>query len=446
MKLCTQALRDRWACTTFHQVYGWNDIYSRGRFCIMLSGIFSGIVAQLSGSLFLTRFLLSYGMDKSRIGILTFVPYLACLFNVFSPLFLERIRVRRRLLIAMKLAYYVVNILGVTLLPTLVKDRNARLIGFVILVFVANALTQLASSGWTAWHASFLPEKVRVDYFQWTTCIQCAVIWLIALGVSFAADRLSGTPNELVLLTAIRYATFFVGIADCLLWLIPKEFPYQSTARTRLFNIFQLPVKNRKFLMLALMLALYHFAIQMPNATLNVYLLDEVHIPYSLFTGLNSVYFLFFFVFAKPWKRFINKLHWYRAFGYAMLMEAVTFVAYSLVTENAAGLFIAVRLSQHILGVLINTITGAILYLELPDTDRTYYLSFYTILSNGAIFISMLLGTALAGVLGTRTVSLLGIPFSGTQLCLLGCAVGEILVAVMAFFLHRTQGAHSSSA
>ncbi len=147
MKLSAQALREQWTHTTFHRVYGWNDIYSRGRLCIMLSGIFSGIVAQLSGSLFLTRFLLSYGMDKSRIGILTFVPYLACLFNVFSPLFLERIRVRRPLLIAMKLACYVVNILGVTLLPALVKGTDARLIGFVILVFAANVLTQLCILG-----------------------------------------------------------------------------------------------------------------------------------------------------------------------------------------------------------------------------------------------------------------------------------------------------------
>ncbi len=439
MKLSAQALHEHWVHSTFHRVYGWNDIYSRGRCCIMLSGIFSGITAQLSGSLFLTRFLLSYGMDKSRIGILTFVPYLACLFNVFSPLFLERFRVRRRLLIAMKLAYYAVNILGVTLLPTLVRDTNARLIGFVILVFAANALTQLAGSGWTAWHASFLPEKVRVDYFQWTTCIQCAVIWLAALGVSFVADRLSGTPNELILLTAIRYITFFVGVADCLLWLIPKEFPYRSTAHIRLSNIFRLPLKNRKFLMLALMLALYHFATQMPNATLNVYLLEEVHIPYSLITGMNSVYFLFFFVFAKPWKRFINKLHWYRAFGWAMLMESVTFFVYSFVTKNTDGLFIAVRLSQHVLGVLINTITGAILYLELPDSDRTYYLSFYTILANGSIFISMMLGTALADIFDGQAVSLFGFPFSGTQLCILGCAAGEILVAVMAFHLHRTQ-------
>ena len=62
---------------------------------MLLSSIMAGLVGQLSGSLFYTSFLLMYGLDKSEIGILTFIPYITCLLNIFSPTSLERFKKRK---------------------------------------------------------------------------------------------------------------------------------------------------------------------------------------------------------------------------------------------------------------------------------------------------------------------------------------------------------------
>ena len=69
-------------------VYNVKDDLGRGRFCMLLSSVMAGLVGQLSGGLFYTSFLLMYGLDKSRIGILTFIPYITCLLNIFSPILL----------------------------------------------------------------------------------------------------------------------------------------------------------------------------------------------------------------------------------------------------------------------------------------------------------------------------------------------------------------------
>ena len=51
-------------------VYNVKDDRGRGRFCMLMSGIMAGLVGQLSGGLFYTSFLLSYGLDVKDIGIL----------------------------------------------------------------------------------------------------------------------------------------------------------------------------------------------------------------------------------------------------------------------------------------------------------------------------------------------------------------------------------------
>ncbi len=415
-------------------IYNVKDLRGRGRLCLLISTIMSTLVAQLSGGLFYTSFLLQYGLDKSLIGILTFIPYLAALFNFLSPLILERFKKRKYLLAAGKLLYYSLNILGITLLPTLVTDPGARLIAFVALTFLASAVNQLTTSGYSAWNAEFLPDNVRVDYFTTTSCINSAITFAITLVVSYLGDKVTGTEHELLLLTAIRYAAYALAVIDCIIWLIPKEFPYASRARAKLSNIITLPLKHKRFLGTCLIVAFYSFATNLPNATLNAYILEDVGISYTLCNGINATYFLFFIFFSKMWKKFISKHYWFRSLSFVLILLAATNFAYSFVTANTVWLYIVVRFAQHILGVVVNTIIASLPYVNLPDEDRTNYLSFHTIIVNLAAFSSMMLGTAFTGLMGESIVSLFAYPFSSTQLLLFAGASGQVLVALVAFF------------
>ncbi len=418
-------------------VYNIRDDGGRGRSCMLLSGILSGLVGQLSGGLFYTSFLLQYGLDKSRIGILTFVPYLTCLLNLFSPWLLEHFKKRKLVLVLGKFFYYSVNIVGITLLPTLVQNENARLLCFIILTVLASSINQLFASGFSAWNANFLPDHIRVDYFQTSACINSAITFAITLVVSFVGDKLTGTEHELLMLTAIRYIAFGLAVLDCLVWLLPKEYPYAQTVKAKLSNIFTLPLKNKRFIGTILIVALYNFVGNLPNATLNAYVLEDVGISYTLCNGINAIYFLFFIFFSSMWKKFISKFYWFRAFGLVILMQSVTYFAYAFVTAETVWLYVVIRLAQHVFGVVVNTIISSLPYVNLPDEDRTCYLSFHAILSNLFVFLSMMLGTAFTGFMGEERLMVLGMGFSSTQILLFLCAIGQVLVALYAFFKHK---------
>lgn len=435
-------IKTRLQTSPIRYLYNIRDDGGRGRFTMLLSGIMAGLVGQLSGGLFYTSFLLQYGLDKSKIGILTFVPYITCLLNIFGPLILEHFPKRKWLLFSARLTYYTINILGITLLPMIVKDEKALLFAFVALIILANAINQLFGSGYSAWHANFLPEHVRVDYFNTTSCINSFFTFLITLIVSAIGDKMTGTEHELLMLTIIRFIAYALAAIDCFVLLIPKEFPYATAARAKLSNIFTLPFKEKKFLLTILISAAYSFATNLPNATLNAYVLQDVGVSYTLCNGINATYFLFFIFFSSMWKKLISKLYWFRALTVVVLLHAATFFMYSFVTADTLWLYIVVRFSQHILGVATGTIFSSLPYVHLPEADRTNYLSFHTILANLTVFVSMMIGTVFtdffAGLYGeTGSISLIGYPFSSTQILLLASGIAQVLVALLSLALSR---------
>lgn len=442
MKNFITALKNKWQTSTLRYVYNAKDDRGRGRLCMLISGIMAGIVGQLSTGFFYTGFLLGHGIDIVDIAIITFIPYITCFLNIFSPWILEHFKKRKFILASGKLLYYTVNIVGITLLPELVENPEARLAGFIAIVILSNSINALFSSGYSAWQANFLPDNVRMDYFTSSGCINSMLSYVIVLAVSVITDRLQDSPEQLVMITVLRWIAFGLAIIDCLIQLIPKEYPYLKKAKSKLSNIFVLPFRQKRFLLTILICAAYTFATNLPNATLNAYvleILDGTGMQYTLPNAINALYFLFFIIFSRMWKKFVAKHYWFRAFAFAMLMQSVTYYIQVFVTANTIWLYVVVRLMQHVFGVVMNSIVASLPYVNLPDEDRTNYMSFHTIVSNMAVFFSMMLGTMFTSLMddGTKLVYILGYPLTSTQILIFACAAAQCIVGVITLSLAK---------
>lgn len=409
--------------STFKKVFSPRDEHARGRLCIMLSGILSSIAAQFTGGVFYTGFLLLYGIDVVSIGILTFIPSLACLLNIFSPSILERFRRRKWLLAGVRILTNTINILGITFLPVLVRENRARIIGFIIIVALANSISALFGSGYSAWHAKFLTEDTRSTYFMFSGCINSLTVYLFALIGSVITDKLAGSPGQLSMMTTLRIISYILTLVDTLLLCIPKEYEYETSGeKVKLADVFTKPVRNKAFFCSMIILFLYGFTTNMPNATINAYLIDDVHISYTFMNAINATYFIFFIVFGKMWNKFIAENTWFRALAIACVLQGATYLVYAFVNEeNSSWLYLAVRLSQHVLGVVVNTIIASLPYINLPEKDRTNYLSFYLIVNSLAAFSGMMFGTLFTSLMGDRALNFFGFQLSAAPLLLIGC-------------------------
>jgi MFS family permease len=141
------------------------------------------------------------------------------------------------------------------------------------------------------------------------------------------------------------------------------------------------------------------------------------------------------------WNALICKFDRYFTFGLALLLQGASYIAYAFVSANTLWLYIVVRLIQHVTGVLLSGVCSSILYDHLPNADRTNYLSFNFIVTNGAIFLALMADTLLAGIWGNGAISILGIPVYSTQVMIFASAVVQLLLGRLALKWSRTLSA-----
>lgn len=405
------------------------DEQGRGRCVMLTSAIISMINAWLTTNIFYTSFLMIYGIDLVNIGIITFIPYIAGCFGIFSPSLLERFPKRRWLLVGGRFLYHTFNILGITLVPVLVHAQGARIVCFVVIIFLANLINALTGSGFSVWHLNFIPDEIRADYF----IKQSTVSNFIGIGVSLIsgiiADALAASPYADAIIIAFRYVAYFLALIEIVVLALPKEYPYpQSQQKPRLRDIFVLPFSSKPFLLTMIVVLMHNFFTNIPSSFINFYLLNDVGVQYTYTYAINMIYPFTLIVLQPLTRKLIGRYGWFKVLAVCMLLHMPSYLAYSCVTaQNYLWLYAGVRIYQHICGVGMNTAYSNIAFVNLPPSDQTNYVSFHLLTVNIATFLGMMVGTGLVALIGDCAPNLLGMRFTSVQILLiiqaLGCAI-----------------------
>ena len=124
--------------SSFRILFNFKDELAEGRCYNQINQILSSIIANLTGGVFYARFLLLNGINIVNVGIMAFVPYIASFISLLSPWILNHFKKRKAILAVFSVFYYVINILGITLLPKLVQDERSRLLWFIVIIFVSS--------------------------------------------------------------------------------------------------------------------------------------------------------------------------------------------------------------------------------------------------------------------------------------------------------------------
>lgn len=421
--------------TAFYQLFFTESKDAHGRRCMLLSSIFTGIIGSLTGGIFYSGFLIGHGINIVNAGIITFIPYIASIFSLFSPMILERFQKRKRILLISRSAYYLINIGGLTLLPQLVQSDAGKLWGFGIIVFTASAINSLFSSGFSVWHINYLPDSVRADYFNFSSLTSNALMGIVVLFSSMIADSLSGSPMQLTIITILRIVGLIIAALDIYILAKPEEPIYQKTEgkKLRITDTFTLSFKHKKYLLTICVMLGYTFASHLTLSVMNVYLLGTVGVTYTFVNAITAVYFVFFLFFGGVSKRIIRRTSWFSVFAKSVFFLFPTYVLYAFVNHsNYIWLMLIVRLTQHLLSVPITISYANFPYINLPAADRTNYMVFQSLSINVAALLAMVCGTGFVKLMGDASLDVLGMSFNSVQLLLLFTG---ILLALLSVFV-----------
>ena len=422
--------------TSWYPVFNFRNDAGKARSALLATIIPQAIVGGFTGGTFYTGLLIGHGINIVNISILTLIPYIASLFTIFTPYILERFQKRRMILSVARIAYYLINIVGITLLPQLVHDEQSRITGLIITIFTAHSINFLFTNGYTPWHMTYLTADVRNTYFTAQTLVSNITSSVVMLVASSVMDSIP-EDARLGFITALRYAAFFVAFVDVYLLQVPKEPAYLASAeRPKLIDIFRRPLQDKQFRITLLVLGTYALFANLPTSAMSAWLLNEVGVSYLYITIVDATFFLFVLFTSRIWNKFLWKRGACNAMIIVMISEILAVGAYAFVNHNNyLWLMTLVRLTQHFFSMAWSFGVNHIYYETLPPKDQTAHTSFYSLSQNMLAFISMSIGTWFISFMGDRKVNVFGQPLTSVPLlmlikiCLLMVFVGIVFAA-----------------
>lgn len=430
-------LKQLYMRTSWYPAFNFRNDAGKARTALLAAVIPQAVIAGFTGGTFYTGLLIGHGINLVNISILTMVPYIASLFSIFTPYILERFPKRRGILSIARIFYYLINIVGITLLPQLVHSEGGRITGLIIIIFTSYAINFLFN-GYGVWHMTYITADVRNTYYTAQTLvsnISSSVVMLVASSILDAIPE----DSRLGFITALRYVSFFIALLDVYLLQVPKEPTYlASEDRPKLIDIFRRPLQDKFFRVTLLVLGLYQLFAGLPASSLSAWLLEEVKVSYLYITIVDASFFLFVLFTSRIWNKFLWKFGACKTMIAVLLSDVIAVGAYAFVNHNNyLWLMTLVRLTQHFFSMAWSFGVNHIYYETMPPKDRTAHTSFYTLSQHLMVFLGMTIGTAVISAMGDRSITVLGHSLTSVPILQLSKAALYLVLIAVIFLLRK---------
>ena len=408
-------LHSRWLL--FTDIFSTRDDDSKGRLvylgCVLLNAFYNVFITGI----FYTGFLSMYGISITGAGIVTFIPYIANVFSIFSSKVLSRFKRRKPVLIASKIYFYAMYILATTAMPFFVQDPDQRLLWFVIILFFAHAVYALFTPGFTLWFYRFYPSdnERRTRYVQYQQIFASIMSSVILLFSSILTDMVSGSAYQEQLIIGLRLFAFVLVLIEIAIQAQAKEYPAPDESSLKLSQVFTLPFRYRKFLLCMAMMFCWNFIANLNNGLWNYHLLNHMNFSYTLINAMSIMYTFILLLGSGPWRRILRRFSWIRTFGITLLFWAPTEIIGFMLSPETAYLYVPMCILQNILAVGLNLSYANILYMNLPEENSTALIAFNTIGCNVFAFLGLMAGTWVSSITGDTTVPMLGMNVYSVQ-------------------------------
>ena len=428
----------------FCQVYNFKDPDAKGRFCVLIFTVIEGFLTYITTGIFYTEFLQTYNIDINGAGILSFIPYIASMFVLFTPELLNRFPKRRWMLGICKFLFYFLNLVGLTILPIIVSDNMSRLVGMGIISFLASLFNVIATAGYAAWHIRFQPDDVRAYHLSVSQFATAMVAGVLMLSAGWLCDNL---PSWFII--ALRYFAFALGAIDVIFLMLPREVAYPVIRTPKFSDVFTIPLKNKKFMMTMVIVFLWQFSTFCYSSQLNYYLLHNIGMTQTFYNIIIFLYGPFFILFMKFWRKRIEKTSWFKVFAVSLLIVAPLQILYGFVQPGnftlAAltiplyiPLVLIVRLPQHFGGVGHNVAFANFQYINMPLTNRDCYTSFYQVVFNLGGLAGMGFGILFTMLTSDFSFTAFGHTYeTGTPLLTMLCGVIQFIIIGYIFIFRK---------
>ena len=414
-------------------IYNLKDNDAKGRLISLGSSLMTSFYNVFITGIFYTGFLSMYDISIEGAGIISYIPLIASCTSLFSSIILERIKRRKKILIASKIYFYAMYILATTLMPQFVTDPTARLWWFGIILFLAYAVYALFSPGFTPWFYTFYPNdnERRTRYITYNQIFSSIMSSAVMLLSAVITDALSGSEFQNTIILIMRYIAFALVLIDVAMQACAIEYPYPSGAKIKFRQIFTLPFQYKKFLYCLLLIFVWHFIAYLNNGLWAYHLLNHFDFSYTLINSM-SVMYTFILIFTQPfWRGVLRKYSWVKTFGLTCLIWVPTEILFFLMNPTNLYMYIPLCVAQNLLSVGLNLSFSNILYMNLPSENSTAHIAFYSVGVNLFAFLGLYVGTEISSITGDTPIWFLNMEFYSVQFTTLARGIAMFALGLL---------------
>ena len=414
-------------------IYNLKDNDAKGRLISLGSSLMTSFYNVFITGIFYTGFLSMYDISIEGAGIISYIPLIASCTSLFSSIILERIKKRKKILIASKIYFYAMYILATTLMPQFVTDPTARLWWLGIILFLAYAVYALFSPGFTPWFYTFYPNdnERRTRYITYNQIFSSIMSSAVMLLSAVITDALSGSEFQNTIILIMRYIAFALVLIDVAMQACAIEYPYPSGAKIKFRQIFTLPFQYKKFLYCLLLIFVWHFIAYLNNGLWAYHLLNHFDFSYTLINSM-SVMYTFILIFTQPfWRGVLRKYSWVKTFGLTCLIWVPTEILFFLMNPTNLYMYIPLCVAQNLLSVGLNLSFSNILYMNLPSENSTAHIAFYSVGVNLFAFLGLYVGTEISSITGDTPIWFLNMEFYSVQFTTLARGIAMFALGLL---------------
>ena len=404
---------------------------------LTISNYAAGTAANLIGGSFLTGLLLLLKADNSILGIVAMTGIIGNLFQIFAPLFLERFIHRKRMLIISRIIAYVFNIFIIGIIPFLPAENGTKLVFILIVISGVSLLNSLMGPGVSIWHIKSIPEDIRRGYYSFYQMTSAIIVYVCIMGASLLLDSMKRAGYELGGLTLIRGIALLLGFIDLLFVIRVKEYPNPvSHIKLNLKSIFILPLKEKKYMPSVIAAVVWSFTANFTGMYFSAYMLKQVQVEYSFLNFVNLLGIPVLILTTPFWNKFIAKHSWFKSLIFTMIVFLFHHLSIAFVTKQTLWIYPISLVIYFAVVPGLNIIFSSIPYLNIPETNQTNYIAFYTTVSTVAALIGISAGRLF--MLNTEGVSLniLGMQMVNNQYLLILNAGVTLLMTGIILIMH----------
>ncbi len=410
-----------------------SDNNAKNRRLRMLYTCFTGVVTTIITGTYLTGLMIEMGADDDYISLSSALTSLCSIAQLIAPMIFERMKFRKRVLIALRMIYQFMNIVLIGIIPILPISKGIKLLLFIVVIVVLNLVNSISLPGISIWMMQCIPESKHSDYFTTSSICSHVIAGLSTvlagnLVDGFAAGQVSiaGLSPKTCAFLVLRLVAFVFCAFEIFCMIKMTEKPYDVEEKKEKISLSLLiePIKNTAFMKTVSIYVFFRFALGIVGQYFDIYLIDIVKVPYTLFSYSFIISLPFYFAMIPIFSRLVNKYTWNRVLPFLIFGTGSAYIFNMLITLETLYFYHFVMVTYYMFCPSVMVIFSYLPYTNMPDENRTSYISIFTISEIVATFFGTLFGMLFMNITDGVTLNLFGMEFVNYQyLNLLQCVL-----------------------